>query len=85
MRSDAINTIEAASELRVGAGCREKQNLPAKDTVFLLDIPFCRTRPPQLNIPTQRPAHGSSQIFFHCFQLNLEILGVVVHNRSPWH
>jgi hypothetical protein len=27
-----------------GAGCQEKQNLPVKGNVFLLDIPFYRTR-----------------------------------------
>src|SRR5258708_37238894 len=36
--------IEALSELPAGAGCQEKQNLPAKGKVFLLDIPFYRTR-----------------------------------------
>src|SRR5258708_40281791 len=35
--------IEALSELLAGAGCQEKQNLPAKGKVFLLDIPFYRT------------------------------------------
>jgi hypothetical protein len=45
MRGDADNAIEAASELPAGAGCQEKQNLPAKGKVFLFDIPFYRTRP----------------------------------------
>jgi hypothetical protein len=40
MCGDANNTIEAAPELPAGAGCQEKQNLPAKGEVFLLDIPF---------------------------------------------
>ncbi len=31
-------------ELSAGAGCQEKQNLPAKGKVFFLDIPFYRTR-----------------------------------------
>jgi hypothetical protein len=44
MRGDANNAIEAASELPAGAGCQEKQHLPAKGKVFLLDIPFYRTR-----------------------------------------
>ena len=44
MRADANNTIEAASQLLAGAGCQVKQNLPAKGEVFLLDIPFYRTR-----------------------------------------
>src|SRR5438309_1726075 len=44
MRGDANNAIEATSELPAGAGCQEKQNLPAKGKVFLLDIPFYRTR-----------------------------------------
>src|SRR2546430_16602003 len=47
MRDDANNTIQAASELPAGAGCQEKPNLPAKGKVFLLDIPFYRTRPAQ--------------------------------------
>src|SRR5438094_6761415 len=33
------------SKRRAGAGCQEKQKLPAKGEVFLLDIPFYRTRP----------------------------------------
>ena len=44
MRGDANNVIEAAVELPAGAGCQAKQNLPAKGKVFLLDIPFYRTR-----------------------------------------
>src|SRR2546430_14721006 len=47
MRDDANNTIQAASELPAGAGCQEKPNLPAKGKVFLLEIPFYRTRPAQ--------------------------------------
>jgi hypothetical protein len=40
MRGDANNTIEAA-----GRGWMpKKQNLPVKGKVFLLDIPFYRTR-----------------------------------------
>jgi hypothetical protein len=35
--------FEGAAELPGGAGCQE-QNLPAKGKVFLLDIPFYRTR-----------------------------------------
>jgi len=48
MRDDANIAIEAVSEWPAGAGCQEKQNLPAKGKVFLLDIPFYRTRPPPL-------------------------------------
>src|SRR5438128_12117818 len=44
MRDDANIAIEAVSEWPAGAGCQEKQNLPAKGKVFLLDIPFYRTR-----------------------------------------
>ena len=36
--------IEAASGMPTGAGCQEEQNLPVKGKVFLLDIPFYRTR-----------------------------------------
>lgn len=45
MRGNANNAIAAVSQLPAGAGCQEKQNLPAKGEVFLLDIPFYRTRP----------------------------------------
>jgi len=45
MRGDPNNAIEATSEMPAGAGCQEKQNLPVKGNVFLLDIPFYRTRP----------------------------------------
>jgi hypothetical protein len=44
MRGDANNAIQAAPELPVGAGCQEKQNLPAKGKVFLLDIPSPKTQ-----------------------------------------
>src|SRR5580700_4065821 len=44
MRGDPNNAIEATSEMPAGAGCQEKQNLPVKGNVFLLDIPFYRTR-----------------------------------------
>jgi hypothetical protein len=44
MRGDANNANEAASQLPAGAGCQEKQTLPVKGNVFLLDIPFYRTR-----------------------------------------
>src|SRR5216684_1279620 len=43
MRDDANIALEAMSEWPAGAGCQEKQNLPAKGKVFLLDIPFYRT------------------------------------------
>jgi hypothetical protein len=48
MRSDANNAIEAAS---AGARCQEKTNLPAKGKVFLLDIPFHRTRQVLNHVP----------------------------------
>jgi hypothetical protein len=44
--------------------------------------------PPQLNIytsPLSAPRTEAHRSLFQCFQLDLEILGVVVHNRSPWH
>jgi len=39
------NAIKAALHLPAGAGCKKNQKLPAKGEVFLLDIPFYRTRP----------------------------------------
>ena len=44
MSGEANHAIPVASQSPAGAGCQEKQNLPAKGKVFLLDIPFYRTR-----------------------------------------
>jgi len=56
MRDDANIAIEAVSEWPAGAGCQEKQNLPAKGKVFLLDIPFYRTRHHNLIVQPGRRA-----------------------------
>src|SRR5258708_28776729 len=53
--------IEALSELPAGAGCQEKQNLPAKGKVFLLDIPFYRTR--QVHGGTESD-HSQTDVYF---------------------
>jgi hypothetical protein len=54
---EAKNALEPFQNYSAGAGCK-KTNLPAKGEVFLLDIPFYRTRPPhQAHLPADSDSH----------------------------
>src|SRR5580658_1292096 len=76
-----------------GAGCQKKQNLPAKGKVFLLDIPFYRTRqrmgPPGFMFaakgapPPGHPSEARSQVVISPAPGGFEIISSPVPEHFP--